>query len=402
MSKVNEVNYETISPDSKEFKEVEEFIYGMIEKTSTINSVDLTTEAVKKFGKAKYPEVTTTFLEPAIMKRLKKVDVTVLSDIKGFEKVSFNLGKCVGVINDISTAEKYSLAWQDMAKCKKIKEDLVKLDYDIDHAPDAETANILRETKKRLEHDSNEILRKSGKALIGAISGVVSKIPYLGSVYSTIISKTGDLLDNAYTMITSHNATIDEYIKIALGQNVTETDLFKKFKTLDEFSEYYDKLKKLKESGVMNIMNEGEKNAFEKKLREAEAEYNKAKRKIKTLNNILRDIGDHRRRNEKVTNVFEYDPDKGLKKARKGKEDANQPYDPLVVDLKNDGFEILGLKDGTHFDLDGDKLKEKTSWTSNSDGFLSIDLDGNGKIDNGAELFGDSFLLADGTYASPL
>ena len=39
---------------------------------------------------------------------------------------------------------------------------------------------------------------------------------------------------------------------------------------------------------------------------------------------------------------------------------------------------------------------EKTAWVKNHDGFLAIDLNGNGKIDDGGELFGDSFIMPDG------
>lgn len=41
---------------------------------------------------------------------------------------------------------------------------------------------------------------------------------------------------------------------------------------------------------------------------------------------------------------------------------------------------------------------QKINWTK-KDGFLCLDLNGNGTIDNGGELFGDKTLLADGTTA---
>ena len=83
------------------------------------------------------------------------------------------------------------------------------------------------------------------------------------------------------------------------------------------------------------------------------------------------------------------------KHLNEGRKNAKRRYDPLVVDLENDGFDMLNSENGVHFDLDGDILKEKTTWISKKDGFLSIDLNDNGKIDNGAELFGDTFMLAD-------
>ena len=73
-------------------------------------------------------------------------------------------------------------------------------------------------------------------------------------------------------------------------------------------------------------------------------------------------------------------------------------YDPIILDLDGDGFNIENKENGTHFDLDNNGFAEKINWTS-KDGFLCLDLNGNGIIDNGGELFGDNTLLADGTKA---
>ena len=73
--------------------------------------------------------------------------------------------------------------------------------------------------------------------------------------------------------------------------------------------------------------------------------------------------------------------------------------DPLIIDLGKDGFDIEQLENGTHFDLDSNGFAERMNWTR-KDGFLALDLNGNGVIDNGGELFGDRTLLADGSYAS--
>ncbi|RDE18040.1 hypothetical protein DV711_18115 [Motiliproteus coralliicola] len=51
------------------------------------------------------------------------------------------------------------------------------------------------------------------------------------------------------------------------------------------------------------------------------------------------------------------------------------------------------------FDHDGDGIKHATGWVAADDGLLVLDRNGNGTIDNGAELFGDSTLLADGSTA---
>ena len=73
-------------------------------------------------------------------------------------------------------------------------------------------------------------------------------------------------------------------------------------------------------------------------------------------------------------------------------------YDPLILDLDGDGFNVETKENGANFDLDKNGFAEKINWTK-KDGFLCLDLNGNGTIDNGGELFGDKTLLADGTTA---
>ena len=73
--------------------------------------------------------------------------------------------------------------------------------------------------------------------------------------------------------------------------------------------------------------------------------------------------------------------------------------DPLVLDLDGDGFELLSVKDGVYFDADAKGLAEKTEWVSSDDALLAIDLNGDGIINDGTELFGTSTYLADGTKA---
>jgi len=65
------------------------------------------------------------------------------------------------------------------------------------------------------------------------------------------------------------------------------------------------------------------------------------------------------------------------------------PEDPLVLDLDGDGLEFTTLGQSlVHFDLDGDFFAEKTGWLRSDDGFLALDRDGNGLIDDVSELFG--------------
>jgi hypothetical protein len=61
--------------------------------------------------------------------------------------------------------------------------------------------------------------------------------------------------------------------------------------------------------------------------------------------------------------------------------------------------ETLGKTAGIHFDHDGNKFAEQTGWVGKNDGMLVWDKNGNGQIDNGAELFGNNTVLKNGSKA---
>ena len=75
--------------------------------------------------------------------------------------------------------------------------------------------------------------------------------------------------------------------------------------------------------------------------------------------------------------------------------------DPLTFDLDGAGLETVSAQtSGVLFDHDGDGIREGTGWVSSDDGFLVLDRNANGTIDNGAELFGDSTPLNSGGNAA--
>ncbi|WP_421716862.1 calcium-binding protein [Arcobacter arenosus] len=74
---------------------------------------------------------------------------------------------------------------------------------------------------------------------------------------------------------------------------------------------------------------------------------------------------------------------------------------PLVLDLNSDGVTSTFFEDtNTYFDIEDDGFKERTGWVQKDDGLLALDLNQNGTIDNGKELFGNHTLLENGTKAS--
>ncbi|MBL8713015.1 MAG: VWA domain-containing protein [Alphaproteobacteria bacterium] len=69
---------------------------------------------------------------------------------------------------------------------------------------------------------------------------------------------------------------------------------------------------------------------------------------------------------------------------------------PLMIDLGNNGFDLVGQDHGVLFDMTNDGLKDKTSWVGASDGLLAIDLNHDGVINNQSELFGNNGTATDG------
>ncbi len=73
----------------------------------------------------------------------------------------------------------------------------------------------------------------------------------------------------------------------------------------------------------------------------------------------------------------------------------NNGADPIILDLDGDGYRFGST---ATFDIDADGAADRVTWNSSADGMLAIDLNGNGRIDDGSELFTPDF--AGGGFAS--
>ncbi len=74
--------------------------------------------------------------------------------------------------------------------------------------------------------------------------------------------------------------------------------------------------------------------------------------------------------------------------------------DPIILDLDHNGVALTSLDQGVQFDINADGHKDQIAWTAGTDGILALDVDGNGKIDNGSEIFSPHF--AGGSYVDGL
>lgn len=81
---------------------------------------------------------------------------------------------------------------------------------------------------------------------------------------------------------------------------------------------------------------------------------------------------------------------------------CDRPESPLMLKLSEGPWRLTGLEDPVQFDISADGHMDIMGWTyPGSDvGFLALDRNGNGTIDDGSELFGTATPLPDGTRAS--
>ncbi|MGN7932723.1 calcium-binding protein, partial [Sphingopyxis sp. 22461] len=65
-------------------------------------------------------------------------------------------------------------------------------------------------------------------------------------------------------------------------------------------------------------------------------------------------------------------------------------FDPLVLDLDDNGYDLISREySRAYFEFDGDGFAENAGWVGGNDAFLVRDINGNGRIDDITEMFGN-------------
>ena len=75
-----------------------------------------------------------------------------------------------------------------------------------------------------------------------------------------------------------------------------------------------------------------------------------------------------------------------------------RPVSVFVVDVAGNGLTLTSAKDGVLFDLDRKGARTRVGWTApnSDDAFVVLDVNRNGRIDDGSEMLGDGWRLASG------
>jgi hypothetical protein len=208
-----------------------------------------------------------------------------------------------------------------------------------------------------------------------ATSASVQRFPGCSSVRHVI----GSLKDDALSVVLS---------KSRIG-NVVPGDLFRKPKKLNQFQLI---IKGSAAQWRINVPNVNEATLDASKYKKSDGQYEIP------VGDFLKENGRFRSKEEFIVQGLNSD---GSDAGQSCKQSVKL-VSPLVLDLTGAAiFEGVSLPESrVSFDIRANGSQQKVGWLKPSMGLLVLDRNGNGRVDDGSELFGEAFAFADGKSAS--
>lgn len=355
-------------------------------------------------------------------------EITYEKDMEEFEDQKQNVDdllKNCGIDYSIDTLKSISKAADilfEIYNCESRVEDIANAGLDaislsrtalsfMDHAIEYKELEQRGASEAELQLESARLFADCMSAF-GTISGripVLKNVSYVFTYGAEALSSGAAIIQSRLTYLEQLDRELDE----ALGWNDVADDSGVLIETYEDQVHFRNALNKLKsarselqsadiydgslDSVISDI--ESKLNALDQKANDV---INKVENKSGYLASNLSDLANHATSEKNNSNggdwtdttTDETSDDANDRYGDSGKTPA--PRDPLIIDLGKKGIELTNVENGVHFDIDKNGFAEKTAWTDGEDGFLVLDRNGNGFIDDGGELFSDQVVMKNG------
>lgn len=248
------------------------------------------------------------------------------------------------------------------------------------------------------ENGRSRALRSMTDGFLSITETLVEKIPFTGPLYSIVVGGIQTAFDTEFNLVTAHVAQI-EYVEAMCDfytNKITSKGLFQRISGIYNLG---NKAKAQVEA-LIAIQSTLESNGVS--VDNSAGFANEESKWVAEGDKIYKSMSDPEK--DQYGSTWTYSStDQTQTGAGDGYNKSGKtppPRDPLIIDLGKKGIELTSIDDGVYFDLDKNGFAEKTAWIGREDGFLALDRNGNNKIDDGGELFGDQVLLKKGSTST--
>lgn len=232
-----------------------------------------------------------------------------------------------------------------------------------------------------------------------------SAVPGIGLLVEEYFDAGKGILFYGYKVVKEHKEKLQTILNELEDSNKKESgkeNLINEIRSESNFILTVVKnIQAFKDSELISIIKDRDReNHFKGLFNTYEQEIIDLEKTIKSISAKIKELANYELSGNNVLSLSSSFMESSHRYVKQNLDISVQNYDPLIVDLGNDGFNMKSLENGVYFDLDRNNTKEKTTWVDKNDALLAIDLDANGKIDNGQELFGDYFKMPYDSYAT--